>query len=186
MIGCGAIRFRRSGSTSTDDDDDYDGHAYSLLRINIVRGVQEKLKHRIYTLRNPHGQAKEMSRLKSTNPLWSKLDEESKSKCLFDGKDVLTWMNSDQMKSYFSSVDYIYYITGFSKGGYSFDFAGSWASKIDKALSGGNTMNYPHYLLHVENPHYKKEERTQVIVNLIQEEKEHKQECIFRYYGIYI
>ena len=94
LIGCCAIRFKKENANS---EEDYDGHAYSILCINKIE-IDSRIE-RVYTLRNPHGEAKEGSRWSSNNAIWEKVDQESKIKVMYEERDILTWMNSQNIKS---------------------------------------------------------------------------------------
>ena len=128
LIGCCAIRFEKENAKT---DDDYDGHAYSILCINKVNIKSKGRQERLYTIRNPHGYAKESSRWASNHPIWNEIDDASKRKCLYDDNDLLTWMSNDAIKTYFSSVTLSYYVPNLNNknNGKLFEFTGKWIQK---------------------------------------------------------
>ena len=79
LVGACSIRFKKEGSKS---DEDFDGHAYAILCINKIQISQNDSSRteRVYTIRNPHGKAKEGSRWSSDHQIWKSIDQDSKKK----------------------------------------------------------------------------------------------------------
>jgi hypothetical protein len=163
LIGCAAIRLSKSNAKSAND---FDGHAYSLLTINKI-SVDTKIE-RVYTLRNPHGMAKEGDRWQASHPIWNKIDENCKQKVLYDGKDLLTWMSDKAIKMYFSSISLAFYTPSLNQNGHLFEFKNKFPKVTDNILSVSKYLNFQHYLLCIKstkNPNKKAD----IILNLIQE-----------------
>jgi hypothetical protein len=167
LIGCCAIRLKKENAKS---DEDFDGHAFSILRINKVNIKSKGKLERIYTIRNPHGYAKEASRWSSNNPIWEEIDEESKRKCLYDENDILTWMSNDAIKTYFSSVTLGCYVPSLNtkNNGKLFEFSDKWTQK-DTSLNMINFLDKKHYLLNVKSTSKSKNDKAFVLCNLLQE-----------------
>lgn len=153
--------------TALSNETGFDSNSYSVHAINKFLSIHGS-QQRIYTLRSSFGTAKEKDRLESNNPVWSKIDDITKQKIMYDDNDTFSWMDADHIRRQFNKISLAYFIPQLSQNPKLFEFINRWRA-IDDIITPRKCLNFPHYLLLIKGS-ANKTDKVDVVVNLLQEE----------------